>query len=206
MTMMQCDHDNFLPPFVKLSTSPYCTNISSQYDSTHYDNNAQHSAWFNSTKCTTLPLLGKSQSQRTHLSIINVHNDRPIKSSHFAQPMSHNGRLSFTYVTMVRLAVLVSYGVSYIDRQYARTVPNGVDIVGSSKCHTSTRHLAHGGVARFNYVVATNMNPVKTCASDERVNTYPNINQYPNTTWFKYSTSSRLLWYKLYCSVCVLLY
>jgi hypothetical protein len=33
-TMMQLDQDKFLPPFVKLSTSPYCTNISSQYDGT----------------------------------------------------------------------------------------------------------------------------------------------------------------------------
>ena len=62
--------------------------------------------------------------------------------------------------------------VSYIRRQYARTVPN-VDIVGSSKCHT--RHLATGGVARFNYVLVTNSNPVTTCASDGRVNPYPNM-------------------------------
>jgi hypothetical protein len=61
--------------------------------------------------------------------------------------------------------------VSYIRRQNARTVPN-VDIVGSSKCHT--RHLATGGVARFNYVLVTNSNPVTTCASDGRVNPYPN--------------------------------
>jgi hypothetical protein len=61
--------------------------------------------------------------------------------------------------------------VSYIRRQYARTVSN-VDIVGSSKCHT--RHLAIGGVARFNYVLVTNLNPVTTCASDGRVNPYPN--------------------------------
>jgi hypothetical protein len=56
---MQFDHDEFLPPFVKLSTSPYCTNITSQYDGTHYDNNAQHGARYNSTKCTTLPLPGE---------------------------------------------------------------------------------------------------------------------------------------------------
>jgi hypothetical protein len=61
--------------------------------------------------------------------------------------------------------------VSYIRRQYVRTVPN-VDIVGNSKCHT--RHLATGGVARFNYVLVTNSNPVTTCASDGRVNPYPN--------------------------------
>jgi hypothetical protein len=31
-----------------------------------------------------------------------------------------------------------------------------------------------GGVARFNYVLVTNSNPVMTCASDGRVNPYPN--------------------------------
>ncbi len=62
--------------------------------------------------------------------------------------------------------------VSYIRRQYVRSVPN-VDIVGSSKCHT--RHLATGGVARFNYVLVTNSNPVTTCALDGRVNLYPNM-------------------------------
>jgi hypothetical protein len=70
--MMQFDHDKFLPPFVKLSTSPYCRNISSQYNSTHYNDNAQHGARYNNTKCATLPLPGKSQ--RTHLSTVNVHN------------------------------------------------------------------------------------------------------------------------------------
>jgi hypothetical protein len=61
--------------------------------------------------------------------------------------------------------------VSYIHRQYNRTVPK-VDIVGSSKCHT--RHLATGGIARFNYVLDTNSNPVMTCASVGQVNPYPN--------------------------------
>ncbi len=84
---MQFDHDKFLPPFVKLSTSPYCTNISSQYNGTHYDDNAQCGAWYNNTKRTTLPLQGKRQC--TLLSTVNVHNDRPIDSAHFAQPMSH---------------------------------------------------------------------------------------------------------------------
>jgi hypothetical protein len=81
-------HDKFLLPFVKLSSSPYCTNIRSQYNGTHYNINAQHGAWYNSTKCTILPLPGKSQ--HTHLSTVNVHNNRPIDSAHFAQPMSHN--------------------------------------------------------------------------------------------------------------------
>jgi hypothetical protein len=86
---MQFGHDKFLPPFVKLSTSPYCTNISSQYDGTHYyDDKAQHGARYNSTKRTTLPLPG--ESQRTHISTVNVDNDRPIDSAHFALPMSHD--------------------------------------------------------------------------------------------------------------------
>ena len=59
--MMQFDHDKFLPLFVKLSTSPNCTNTSTQYNGTHYDNNAQHGARYNSIKHTTLPLPGKSQ-------------------------------------------------------------------------------------------------------------------------------------------------
>ena len=127
-TMMQFDHDKFLPPFVKLSTSLYCTNISSQYEGTHYDDNAQHGARYNSTKRTTLPLPGKSQ--RINLSTINVHNDRPIDSAHFAQP------LSLAHVCSDRPADSTCL-VSYIRRQYVRTVPNE-DIVGSSKCCTTS--------------------------------------------------------------------
>jgi hypothetical protein len=169
---MQFDHDKFLPPFVKLSTSPHCTNISSQYDGTHnYDDTTQHGAWYNSTQRTTLPLPGKSQ--RTHLSTANVHNDRPIDSAHFAQPMSCDSTcrsLSLVHLCNDSPASSTRF-VSYIRRHYVRTVPN-VDIVGSSKCHT--RHLATGGVARFNYVLVTNSNPVTTCVSDGRVNPYPN--------------------------------
>jgi hypothetical protein len=87
-TMTRFDHDKFLLPFVKLSTSPYCMSISSQYNGIHYNDNAQHGAQYNSSKRTTLPLPGKSQC--THLSTINVHKARPIDSAHFAQPMSHN--------------------------------------------------------------------------------------------------------------------
>ena len=117
-TMMQFDHDEFLPPFVKLSTSPYCTNISSQYNGTHYYDNTQHGARYNSTECTTLPLAGKSW--RTHLSTVYVHNARPIDSAHFAQPMSHNS----TYTSSPSLAHVCSNRpadstciVSYIRRQ-----------------------------------------------------------------------------------------
>jgi hypothetical protein len=134
-----------------------------QYDGTHYNDNAQHGARYSSTKRTTLPLPGKSQ--RTHLSTVNAHNDRPIDSAHFAQPMSH------AHVCSNRPADSTCI-VTYIRRQCVRTVPN-VDIVGSSKCHT--RHLATGGVARFNYVLVTSSNPVTTCASDGRVNPYPNM-------------------------------
>ena len=153
-----------------MSTTPYCTYNSSQYDSTRYNNNAQHGTRYNSTTCTTLPLPGKSQ--RTHLSTINVHINKPIDSAHFAQPMSHNS----TY----RSPNLVHFCnnspasrtciVSYIGRQYATIVPN-VDIVGSSKCHT--RNLSTGGVAPFHYVLVTNSNPVMTFASNARVNPYP---------------------------------
>jgi hypothetical protein len=157
--MMQFDHDKFLPLFVKLSTSPYCTNISSQYDGTQYNGNSQHGARYNSTECTPLPLPG--ESQRTYLSTINVHNDRLIDSAHFAQPMSYDSTYtspSIAHVCSDRPADSTRI-VSYIRRQYARTVPNVV-IVGSTP--------------RFNYVLATNSNPVTTCALDGRVNPYPN--------------------------------
>jgi hypothetical protein len=108
-TMMSFDLDKFLPLFIKLSTSPYCTNISSQYNSTHYDNNVQqHSTRYNSTERTTLPLPGKSQC--THLS--NVHNDRPkivpalLNQCHMIVYILVC--LSPTYVAIDRLTVLIS--------------------------------------------------------------------------------------------------
>ncbi len=67
--MMSFDHDKFLPPVVKLSTTPCCTYFSSQYDGTHYNDNAQHGARY-SSEHTTLPLPG--ESQRTYLSTVNV--------------------------------------------------------------------------------------------------------------------------------------
>ena len=39
----------------------------------------------------------------------------------------------------------------------------------------SLRHLATGGIARFNYVLVMNLNPVTTCESDGRVIPYPNM-------------------------------
>jgi hypothetical protein len=132
---MQSDYDKFLPPVVKLSTSPYCTNISSQYNGTHYDDNSQHGTWYNSTKHTTLPLPDKRQ--RTHLSTFNVHNNRRIDSAQFAQPMSHDSTCrSLTLVHSRNNSPASSTRiVSYIGRKYARTVPN-VDMVGSCKCCT----------------------------------------------------------------------
>ena len=147
--------------------SPCHLNIGRQYDGIHCNNKAQHGARYNSTKRTTTPLPGKSQC--THLSTINVHNARPIDSAHFAQLKSHNS--SYTSPSLVHVCnnrpADSTCIVSYIGKEYARTVPN-VDIVGSGKCHP--RHLATGGVAHFNYILATNSNPVTTCASDGQVN------------------------------------
>ena len=147
-TMMRFDHNKFSMPFAKLSTSPYCTNMSCQYNGTHYNNKAQHGTWCNSTECTTLPLPG--ESQRTHLSTINLHNARPVDSAYFAQPMSNNSAstccsLSLDHLCNDSLASSIRI-ISCIGIQYPRTVPN-VDIVGSSKC--CKRHLATGGVAPF---------------------------------------------------------
>jgi hypothetical protein len=118
--MLRFDHDEFLPPFVKLSTSPYCTNSSSQYDGTHYNDNAQHGARYNSTERTTLPLPG--ESQRTRLSTVNVHNARLIDSAHFAQPsMSHDR--TYRSPSLVHLSndspASSTRIVSYIGGQYA---------------------------------------------------------------------------------------
>jgi hypothetical protein len=144
------DHDEFLPAVVMMSHTPCHVNIRRQYDGTNYNDNAQQAgARYNSTERTTLPL--PCESQRTHLSNVNVHNDRPIAdSAHFAQPKSHDihklpGSLSLNHVCSDRPADITRI-VSYIRKQYVRTVPN-VDIVGSSKCHT--RHLNTGGVAQL---------------------------------------------------------
>jgi hypothetical protein len=155
--MMMIDHDDkFLPALVMMSPTAWHVYIRRQCNGTHYNNSAQHNAQYNSTKHTTHPLPGKSQL--THLSAVNVHNARPIDSVHFAQPMSHNS--TYTILSIVHLCNDRPAGstriVSYIGRQYARTVPN-VAIVGHSKCHT--RHLATGGVpvAPFTYVLVRPM-------------------------------------------------
>ncbi len=43
--MMGIDYDKFLPPVVKLSTTPYCTYISSEYNGTHYNDSTQQSVY-----------------------------------------------------------------------------------------------------------------------------------------------------------------
>ena len=89
-TMMSFDHDKFLPPVIKLSTSPYCTNISSPYNGTNTTTTTMHNTALSATlpKAQHFPLPCKSQC--THLSTVNVHSARPIDSAHFAQPMSHD--------------------------------------------------------------------------------------------------------------------
>jgi hypothetical protein len=172
---MSFDHDKFLPPVIKLSTSPYCTNISSPYNGTNTTTTTMHNTALSATlpKAQHFPLPCKSQC--THLSTVNVHSARPIDSAHFAQPMSHNS--THTCPSLVHLRnnrpADSTCMVSYISRQYARTVPN-VDMGGSSEC--CTRHLATEGVACFNYVLVTNSNPVMTsCEPEGQVNLYPNI-------------------------------
>ena len=156
------DRDKFLPAVVMMSHTPCHVNTCRQYNGTHYNNNAQHSVQYNSTKRTTLPLPGKSQ--RTRLSTIIVHGARPIDIAHFAKPMSHDRTYTSLFLVPLckyRLADSTCIISCIGTRQYARTIPN-VDIVGSSKCHTI--NLATGGVARFNYVLVTNSDPVMTCA------------------------------------------
>jgi hypothetical protein len=102
---MTFDHEEFLPPFVKLSTSPCCTYFSSQYDGTHYNDNAQHCTRYNSTKRTTPPLLGKSQ--RAHLSTVQVHNDGPIDSAHFAQPLSDNSTSTYRSSSLIHIRIII---------------------------------------------------------------------------------------------------
>jgi hypothetical protein len=66
MTMMQFDHDEFLPPFVKFSTSPCCTYFSSQYDGSHSDNNAQHSSGYSTERTTAT---SSAQQKSAHTSV-----------------------------------------------------------------------------------------------------------------------------------------
>ncbi len=135
------DDDEFWPwrsftavcQIVSLTIVQYKYKYSLQWYSLQYKDNSQHSTGYNSTKPTALPLPGKSQ--RTHLSTINVHSNRPKDSAHFAQPMSDNSTSS--YCSMSPLIHICNDSpassaciVPYTSWQYARAVPN-VDIVGS---------------------------------------------------------------------------
>ena len=122
--MSEIDHDKFLPPVVKLSTSPYCTYISSsQYHGTHYSNSTQYSNQYNSTACTSLPLHG--DSLRTFQSTINVHNDRELDSAHFIVSMPYDSHTSQSLVHLCNDRPTDSIHI----------VPY-VDTLGSNQCHT----------------------------------------------------------------------
>jgi len=91
--MLGFDHDEFLPPVVKLSTSPYCTYISSsQYDGTHYNDSTQYGNQYTSTDCTSLPLHG--DSPRTCPSNVSAHNARQVDSAHFVVSMPYDRHTS----------------------------------------------------------------------------------------------------------------
>ena len=128
--MSEIDHDKFLPPVLKLSTSPYCTYISSsQYNGTHYNDSTQYGNQYNSTACTSLPL--HSDSPHTCQSIVNVHNDRQLDSTHFIVSMLYNSHTSLSLVHLCNDRPTDSIHVVLY-----------VDTIGSSQCHT--RHLPMG--------------------------------------------------------------
>ena len=110
--MNEIDHDEFLPPVVKLSTSPYCTSISSQYDGTHYYDSTQHGNQYSSTFCTSLPLPGHSPC--TSESIVTVHNDKLLDSAHYDQSdiITTVVSPSHIYVAIDRQIVYVSLSVA----------------------------------------------------------------------------------------------
>ncbi len=97
--MLCFDHVKFLPPVVKLSTTPYCTYISSsQYDGTHYNDSTQYGNQYTSTDCTSLPLHGNSPS--TCPSNVSAHNDRQIDSAHFVVSMQYDRHTSPSLVSI----------------------------------------------------------------------------------------------------------
>jgi hypothetical protein len=154
------DHDEFLPPVVKLSTTPYCTYISSsQYDGTHYNNSTQFSNQYTSTDCTSLPLHGNSPS--TCPSNVSAHNNRQIDSAHFVVSMPYDRHTSPSLVSVCNDRPTDSIHI----------VPY-VDTIGSRQCNTE--HTSTEGVARNGNVLVTNSNPVSTHASTGSVNPYPN--------------------------------
>jgi len=145
--MMMIDHDAFLPAVVMTSYIPCCTNIRSEYDGTHYndnDNTTQHGDRYNSTFRTQLPL--PVDSTRTSEFNVTVHNDKLLDSAHYAtrdiftsQSLAH----SCSDRTTDSTHIVICSG-----RQHCVAVPF-IDELSSSQCRT--RHLPTGGVPRNGY-------------------------------------------------------
>jgi len=161
--MNEFDHDEFLPPVVKLSTSPYCTYISSQYDGTHYYDSTQHGNQYSSTFCTSLHLPGHSPC--TSESIVTVHNDKLLDSAHYDQSDIITSQ-SLAHLCSDRptdsIRIVVCSG-----RQHCIAVPF-IDTLSSSQCRT--KHSSTGGVPRNGHVLVLNPNLMPTCASTGSVN------------------------------------
>ena len=163
-TMMMIDHDEFLPAVVMTSYTPCCTNISRQYDGTHYyDNTTQHGDEYNSTPRTSLPL--PVDSTCTSEFNVTVHNDKLLDGTHYttrdistSQSLAH----SCSDRTTDRTHIVICSG-----RQHCVAVPF-IDELSSSQCRT--RHLPTGGVPRNGYVLVLNPNSMPTCASQGSVN------------------------------------
>ena len=164
LTMMMIDHDAFLPAVVMTSYTPCCTNISRQYDGTHYyDNTTQHGDEYNSTPRTSLPL--PVDSTRTSEFNVTVHNDKQIDSAHYAtHDISTSQSLAHTCSDRTTDS---TYIVICSGRQHCVAVPF-IDELSSSQCRT--RHLPTGGVPRNGYVLVLNPNSMPTCASLGSVN------------------------------------
>jgi len=164
--MMMINHDEFLPAVVMTSYIPCCTNIRSEYDGTHYndnDNTTQHGDRYNSTSRTQLPL--PVDSTRTSEFNVTVHNDKQIDSAHYAtHDISTSQSLAHTCSdrTTDSTHIVICSG-----RQHCVAVPF-IDESCSSQCRT--RHLPTGGVSRNGYVLVLNPNPMPTCASLGSVN------------------------------------
>ena len=125
--MSEIDHDQFLPPVVKLSTSPYCTYIrSSQYDGTHYNDSTQYGNKYSGTSCTTL----HSDSPRTCPHTVSALNDRQVDSAHFVFSMPYDV-LEYNSQTSPSLVHLCNDRTT----DSIHIVPY-VDTLGSSQCHT----------------------------------------------------------------------
>ena len=157
--MSEIGHDKFLPPVIKLSTSPYCTYISSsQYNGTYYNDSTQYGNQYNSTACTSLPLHGNSP--HTCQCMVNVHNNRHLDSAHFVVCMPYDSHTSPSLIHLCNDRPTDSIHV----------VPY-VDTLDSSQCHT--RHLPTGGVPRNGHVLVLNLNPMPTYASTGSVEPEP---------------------------------